>query len=80
MDVIRYLDTPYVVEKYQFHYEGILVDKTVRFYLAEVTSNYTLQVEEISEGKWLPINEILEYVTFEEERRLYLRVIDLLKK
>lgn len=80
MEVICYLDTPYVVEKYQFHHEGILVDKTVRFYLAEVTPSYTLQAEEIVEAKWLPINEIVEYVTFEEERKLYLSVIDLLKK
>jgi 8-oxo-dGTP pyrophosphatase MutT (NUDIX family) len=79
MEVIRYLDTPYVVEKYQFHHEGVPVDKTVRFYLAEVTPNYILQAEEISEGKWMPINEILEYVTFEEERKLYLSVIDILK-
>ena len=79
LEVIRYLDTPYVVEKYQFHHEGVLVDKTVRFYLAEVTPNHILQAEEISEGKWMPINDILEYVTFEEERKLYLSVIDILK-
>lgn len=78
MEVIRYLDVPYVVEKYQFWNEGILIDKTVRFYFAEVTPNYILQVEEIVEGRWLPINEILEYVTFEEERRLYLSVINTL--
>ena len=79
MAVIRYLEHPYVVEKYQFHHEGILVDKTVRFYLAEVSPQYTLQSKEITEGKWLPLKEILEYVTFEEEKNLYLTVIQTLK-
>jgi len=79
MEVVRYLDHPYVVEKYQFHHEGILVDKTVRFYLAEVDPEHTLQKEEILEGKWLPLKKILDYVTFDEEEKLYLSVIKLLK-
>lgn len=79
MEVIRYLDAPYLVETYQFEQEGTLIDKTVRFYLAEVTPKYTLQAEEIVEGKWLPIKEILDYVTFEEEKKLYLDLIHTLK-
>ena len=78
MEVICYLDHPYIVESYQFQKEGTLVDKTVRFYLAEVTPKYSLQAEEITEGKWLPLRSILDYVTFNEERELYLKVIHLL--
>ena len=79
MEVIRYLDHPYVVESYQFQKEGTLVDKTVRFYLAEVTPKYSLQAEEIIEGQWIPLNALLDYVTFDEERELYLKVIHLLE-
>lgn len=75
MEVIRYLDAPYLVEKYKYHHEGILIDKTVRFYLAEVTPKYSLQAKEIFEGKWLPLKDLLSYVTFDEERELYLSVI-----
>ena len=66
MEVIRYLPHPYLVEQYKFHHEGILVDKTVRFYLAEVTPEYSIQGEELIEGKWLPLKDLLSYATFEE--------------
>ncbi len=75
MEVIRYLDHSYLVEKYQFIHDGILVDKTVRFYLGEVTTEYTLQTEEISAGKWLPLKDLTSYTTFDEEKLLYLSVI-----
>ncbi|MCB1107013.1 MAG: NUDIX domain-containing protein [Chlamydiia bacterium] len=75
LEVIRYLDHPYVVEKYQFRREGALVDKTVRFYLAEVTTKYFLQLGEIEEGKWLPLREILQYATFKEEVKLFMDII-----
>jgi len=65
----------YLVEKYQYMWEGHLIDKTVRFYLAEVTPEYTLQSEEIAQGKWMPLKDLLSYATFEEEKNLYLALI-----
>ncbi len=79
LEVTRYLDCPEVVEAYRFHHEGILVDKTVRFHFAEVTSEVSLQAAEILEGKWLFLSELLDYVTFDEERKLYQNVIKILK-
>ena len=79
MKVIRYLDHPYFVEKYQFNRGGVLIDKTARFYLAEVTTEYTLQTNEILEGKWLPLKDLLSYVTFPEEKELYQSVIKALE-
>jgi len=79
MQVIRYLPHPYLVEKYQYKLEGELIDKTVRFYLAEVTPQYTLQSEEIIQGRWIPLKDLLSYVTFDEERELYLSLIHLLQ-
>lgn len=78
MEVIRYLDHPYLVEKYQFMWEGHLVDKMVRFYPAEVTTKYTLQSEELIQGKWMPLKDLLSHVTFEEEEKLYLSLIKML--
>ena len=75
MKVIRYLDHPYFVERYQFNRGGVLIDKTARFYLAEVTTESILQIKEIVEGKWLPLKDLLSYVTFPEEKELYLAVI-----
>lgn len=80
MKVIRYLDHPYLVETYQFNRGGALIDKTARFYPAEVTPEYTLQVKEIAAGKWLPLKDLLSYVTFPEEKQLYLSVIKSLEE
>ena len=75
MKVIRYLDHPYFVERYQFNRGGVLIEKTARFYLAEVTTESILQIKEIVEGKWLPLKDLPSYVTFPEEKELYLAVI-----
>lgn len=75
MKIIRYLPEPYLAETYQITRGPHLVDKTVRFYFAEVTTPYTLQKEELIEGKWLPLKELLFYVTYPEEKDLYLSVI-----
>ncbi len=80
MTVGRYLDIPYLVEKYQYIHDGILVDKTVRFYLAEMTSpKYTLQAEEICGGQWLLLKDLPSYATFEEERKLYSELVKALE-
>lgn len=75
MKIIRYLPEPYLTETYQIIRGFHLVEKTVRFYFAEVTTPYVLQKEELIEGKWLPLKELLSYVTFPEEKELYLSVI-----
>ena len=79
MEVISYLDHPYLVEKYCFTSDGALIDKVVRFYLAKVSPSYHLQKEEISDGKWVSLENLLSYATFDEEKQLYLSVIKLLE-
>lgn len=79
MKVIRYLPEPYLTETYQITRGPHLVEKTVYFYFAEVTTFYALQKEELIEGKWLPLKDLLSYVTFPEEKELYLSVIKQLK-
>lgn len=75
MKVIRYLPEPYLTETYQIIRAPHLVEKTVRFYFAEVTTLYTLQKEELLEGKWLPLKELLSYAAFPEEKDIYRSVI-----
>jgi len=78
MQIIHYLDTPPLVEKYQFKRAGELIDKTVHFYLAEVTAQYTLQTEEIIAGAWMPPSALLSYAIFPEEKALYHSLMKLL--
>ena len=79
LEVIRYLPHPYLTEKYQYQDpEDRLVDKTVRFYLAEVTTEYRVQSTEIIQGKWMALKDLLSHVTFPEERKLYTALIQAL--
>ena len=76
MEVIKYLKTSHLKETYQYVKKEHLIKKTVRFYLAFVTPNYSLQKEEVICGNWMPIKNILSYVTFEEEKYLYISLIN----
>lgn len=76
MTIIRYLPHPYLVEKYHYKDQnGDLIDKTVRFYLAEVTPQLHAQASEIIQGKWLPLKDLLAQATFPEEKELYSALI-----
>ena len=71
MHIIRYLPHPYLVERYQYRGpKGELIDKTVRYYLAEVERHFSLQKGEIIQGKWVLLKDLLPYITFEEGKNL----------
>jgi len=78
MSVIRYLLDSYLTERYQFPREGQLIDKTVHFYLAEVTTEFSIEPEEIVEGKWIALKDLLSYYTFKEEKELFQDLIKVL--
>lgn len=77
-EIIRFLPLPFLVETYRCQKQGALINKTVQFYIAEVTEKVHLQAAEIIQGKWVKLSDLLTYVTFEEEKQLYLELIQLL--
>ena len=77
-EIVRFLPLPFLVETYRCQKNGILINKTVQFYLAEVTEKFHLQAAEIIQGKWVLPRELLSYVTLEEEKEVYLKLIELL--
>lgn len=76
--VIRYLPHPHLTELYQFRRNGTLIEKTVHFYLAEVNSECQIDSLEIIRGRWITVKNLLSYVTFKEEEKLFKEVIALL--
>jgi bis(5'-nucleosidyl)-tetraphosphatase len=78
MTVIRYLPHPYLAMQYGFKRDEQLIDKTVHFYLAEVTPKYSCQSEEIIQGRWVSLKDLSSYVTFKEEDELFQKIITLL--
>ena len=70
-------DTP-LVEQYQFLNKNNIIDKTVDYFVAEVTGQEVLQLEELKNGCWLTLQQSLEKVSFSEARGILERTIQLI--
>lgn len=64
LEVLRYLSHSPFMEKYHFFAKGQRIEKTVMYFLAEVTGEVALQAEEIKAAKWVPLSEAATHVTF----------------
>ncbi|NGX55765.1 MAG: putative mutator protein MutT4 [Chlamydiae bacterium] len=70
LEIARFVAAPPLSERYFFTWEGQKVDKSVEYYLAEVSGEVVLQVAEVSDYRWLPIKEAEAVVTYAEAKRL----------
>lgn len=70
LSVVRLLSEKQLTERYQFASRGTLIDKTVGYYLAEVTGLEKIQIEEIKEGRWLELEQAKELVTYPQMKSL----------
>jgi bis(5'-nucleosidyl)-tetraphosphatase len=61
-------------EHYRFERGGQTIEKTVGYFLAQVSGEEKLQPEEIQEAKWVLIFEAPSLVTFPEVRKLLEKV------
>jgi len=63
-------------EKYRFRANGLLIEKTVYYFVAEVNEgDVILQNEEIEDSNWIALNEAENYVTFDQAKHLCKEVI-----
>lgn len=70
LNVARFFEVAPFKEFYVFKQDGVLVDKMVTYYLAEVAGEVTLQEEEVEEFRWLSFAEAKEVATFDECKEL----------
>lgn len=66
----RYLSTVPLKEEYHFQREGVHIQKSVFFFVAEVKGRVRLQRQEIRAGEWLPLTEALQRLTFASDKRI----------
>ena len=67
-----------LIEQYQFRRRRDLVIKTVQYFAALVNGPMQLQVEEISDAKWMTIPEALEKLTFRGAGQILEKFVSLL--
>lgn len=78
LDVVRYLSDSILEEHYHFTKHGKSVDKTVSFFVAEVTGTVKLQAFEVAHCKWVLLSEAVEQLTYETDKSICRRAIALM--
>jgi len=74
--IVRYLNTKTYLEHYSFRHKGDLIEKTVTYYLVEADGNYSLQEDEIADGRWFTFENALKQLTFDGSRSILKEVIE----
>ena len=78
LEIVRFLPGSPLQEHYFFTHEGEKVDKRVEYYLAEVQGEVALQAAEVTDFRWLSLEEAEAQATFQEAKRLCREVMQLL--
>jgi bis(5'-nucleosidyl)-tetraphosphatase len=72
LDISRIVSEDTLEEKYVYRYKGELRNKTVSYFIAEVTGELKILPKELMEGKWLSIDGAANQVTFPQARSICL--------
>jgi len=70
LSVVRVLDSPPLVESYQFRRRHMLIRKEVLFFLAEVEGSLALQEKEIAAARWCDLQEAWQLLSFAGGKKL----------
>ena len=74
LKVEKSLLTDPISESYTFSRKGTDVLKQVYYYPAIVSGAFLLQPEEIRDGKWVPIEDANDLLTFDEAKKILAKV------
>lgn len=66
-------DTP-LTEHYRFNNKGVAIDKTVGYFIAEVSGVAKLQTEELKDGRWMNFTEAAGVLTYAEAKSILKKV------
>lgn len=76
LQVACFLSETPLEETYYFRFKGMLIHKTVVYYLAKVKGKIVLQTQEISDAKWVPLKEAANFVTYPAAKNLCQRILE----
>lgn len=72
--VSKYLSEGTFEEHYMFKDKGFLIDKTVTYFIAEVTGTTRIQAEELADAKWVTLKDASDLLTFKEAKNVLQKV------
>ena len=70
LEVVRFIGEHSFKETYTFYHKARQIKKTVCYFVAEVRGEPRLEVEEVSDGKWVFLEDLERQMTFEEGKRM----------
>lgn len=78
LDIVSFVSTPPLEEHYVFTWKGELIDKTVTYFVAYVKGDVKIQDDELIGYKWASFSEAKTLATFEEAKRICIKLTSLL--
>ena len=78
LEIERLLKDLPLTEKYKFHRKRDVIWKSVAYFPAVVKGTLLLQQAEISDAKWVPLEDAVKYLTYKEARQMCLEILGLL--
>lgn len=78
LSVLRYLSDSVFKIRYRFFSKGQHVDKTVWFYVAEVSGEVKLQAEEVVDSIWKPLKDAVSSLTYDTDKSTCQKVCEML--
>lgn len=79
LSIVRRLSQNSFIDRYQFSIHGNTVDKTVRYFLAEVEGIVALQTEELVDYCWVLLDHAADKITFSQTRELWQKILHFFK-
>lgn len=65
-------------EHYTFTHDNVLIHKTVGYFIAQVTGEEKLELDELKASKWVPLKDASSIVTFREMKAILSKVSTLI--
>ncbi|MGL4348599.1 MAG: NUDIX domain-containing protein [Chlamydiales bacterium] len=78
LEVLRFLEIDPLQEQYIFFRSQEEISKTVWYYIAETTTIFSTQREEILDAKWVKLQELLSYASHASSRALMKQARDVI--
>jgi len=79
LTVKQFIPVEPLKEFYVFKHEGVLVEKRVAYYLAEVEGEVEIQEQEIDDFRWVSLEDAAKLATFPESKALPQKVLSILR-
>lgn len=80
LDVLDWIDTEPFIENYSYAHNNELIHKTVYYYVARVSVEYVVDKQEIIDGRWTPLDQANQFLTYKESQNILRQLQEFLDK